>query len=162
MPHLRLNTTGNILDIKAFSKINNVRTITEETTPNPIKNKANSNLFQTSGVQRIKRTTKTDIINCDKSLFQNYKINKKKRNNLINNVNFSLTNNKNISLYNNIYFIKGNSSGTKQNTTNNSRLNITNNGKKVIYSYNALNNLKLKRNIIYKPKFKKNLLISIV
>ena len=162
VPHLRLNTTGNILDIKAFSKINNVRTITEETTPNPIKNKANSNLFQTSGVQRIKRTTKTDIINCDKSLFQNYKINKRKRNNLINNVNFSLTNNKNISLYNNIYFIKGNSSGTKQNTTNNSRLNITNNGKKVIYSYNTLNNLKLKRNIIYKPKFEKNLLISIV
>ena len=159
--NLRINTTGNNLDIKAFSKKINDRETTENVTSNPIKNKAHSNLFQTPGIQRIKTNTKKNLINSDKSMFQNYNFNKRKRNSLIKGLNFTLTNNKNISLYNNIYFIKGNSNATKQNTTNNSRLNITNNKKNVIYSYNSINNLNLKRNIIYKPKFKKNLIIKI-
>ena len=83
-------------------------------------------------------------------------------------MNLTINNNKNNVLYNNlsynnIYFIEGNLRNIRNViTTNNSRLNIRNNKKSLIYSYKNINDLNLKKNINYKPKFKINSKVEIV
>ena len=97
----------------------------------------------------------------EKLLFQNHILIKKKKN-PIKLINLTINNNKSIPLYNyinynNKYFIIKNSSFKI--TTNNSRLNAKINEKRY-HIYKSINNLNLKRNIVYIPKFKNSLSLT--
>ena len=136
-----------------------IKSVTNISLTSPAKQIKFKKLFQTSNTKKNKINIKTNLIsNNDKALLQKIKLIKEKINNYINlknstfhNPDFSMYNNFN---YNNIYFIKGNN-GCKNNNCiiNNSKLNIINNKKSFIYSHQNINDLNLKRNIVYKPKF---------
>ena len=112
---------------------------------NPKKNRVINNLFQAFNIMDKKDN--------EKLLFQNHILDKKKKNS-IKLINSTINNNKTISLYNNKYYIIKNSS--LKTTPNNSRLNAKINEKR-FHIYKSINNLNLKRNIVYIPKFKKSL-----
>ena len=95
----------------------------------------------------------------EKTLFQNYKFNKRKNNIPIRKTNSTFSHN-NITLYNNInynkiYFINKNTKHSE-----NTSLNISNN--KNMTHNTSINDLDLKKNIIYRPIFKKNLKTKII
>ena len=144
----RFNINVNNLSIKSLG--NNIynNNHNPNRTPdlnNPKKNRVINNLFQAFNIMDKKDN--------EKLLFQNHILDKKKKNS-IKLINSTINNNKTISLYNNKYYIIKNSS--LKTTPNNSRLNAKINEKR-FHIYKSINNLNLKRNIVYIPKFKKSL-----
>lgn len=148
----------NTKSIENFKIINNYKTITEIGLSNLEKNKAYNNSIQNLDIKKNKFLTKMNLINNGNLLFKKYTL-KKKNKNSIKPMNFAFNNNQNISFYNNInykriYFINQNSVSALNKTINGSRLNSSSN-ENYLFRNKSINDLNLKRNIIYKPKFKK-------
>ena len=148
----------NTKSIENFKISNNYKTMTEIGLSNLEKNKAYNNSIQILDIKKNKFLTKMNLINNSNLLFKKYTL-KKKNKNSIKPMNFAFNNNQNISFYNNInykriYFINQNSVSALNKTTDGSRLNSSSN-ENYLFRNKSINDLNLKRNNIYKPKFKK-------
>ena len=153
-----INTNNNSLTKTKTDK--NDKTLKRPSFPNPNRNITHNRLFNTLGIQTKKTNIKLNLIVNEKTLFQNYKFNKRNNNKPIRKINSTFSHNNNITLFNNInpnkiYFINKNAKNLKIIS-----LNMSNNQNRT--HNNSINNLNLKNNIIYRPIFKRNLKIDII